>query len=135
MKTSEFIEKAKKYGIVSETHSDIRVEQLTFVIASVYKFGVFDFLIDTTCPPELAHLIIDYANTPLNEREEEKKYWLLMPDNFNHCFKYYLNHVVKKDTWIMTGNTEVNGCQVKFTQAEIDAMPFDTNFFTKVEVK
>lgn len=91
-----------------------------------------------SCPKAIAHAIVDYANTPLEEREEEKKYYLLFPKGYR-VEKVYLGRCDD----ISFGNfgdylntTILDGFyKVKFTQKEIDAMPFDTNFFIKEEVK
>ena len=74
-------------------------------------------------------LIFEYANTPLEEREKEKKYMLRVP-----FVRYiYLNSF--KNEYLFAGRVQENGYQTRFTQSEIDAMPFDTNFFIKEEVK
>lgn len=79
-------------------------------------------------------LMFEYAKTPLDEREEEKKYRLRMPIAFGDYNLNYLNKRVNGKFMILDKITRER-FQDKFTQKEIDAMPFDTNFFIKEEVK
>lgn len=93
-----------------------------------------EFSIDNTCPKAIAQAILDYAYTPLEEREEEKKYWLVFPKAFNNEIEIVLG---KYSNGYDCCGTEASKekFKVKFTQKEIDEMPFDTKFFEKVEVK
>lgn len=77
-------------------------------------------------------LMFEYAKTPLEEREEVKKYRLKLPlqtwlgdylyVGFNEAIYSYYIALISGDK------------SDRFTQKEIDAMPFDTNFFVKEEV-
>ena len=82
-----------------------------------------------SCPKNIAQLILDYAYTPLEEREEEKKYCLRVPFHDYAYLNFY------KGSYVFAGKIQEAGYQTKFTQKEIDAMPFDTNFFIKEETK
>ena len=77
------------------------------------------------------------SGTQLSEREEEKKYYLLFPDEFSI-------HPGNNNQWLLGKDSQgrydevsisTKHVQNMFTQKEIDAMPFDTNFFIKEEVK
>ena len=78
---------------------------------------------------------IEYLNTPLNEREDEKKYNLKYNDT---CFNFM-------DSWLVQGSDGKFWFSVfmegKFTQQEIDNFPaeikgaIDCGFLKKVEVK
>lgn len=87
---------------------------------------------------ELFDLLVEYARTPLDEREEEKKFYLkhkwMAYENENNltlCFptgKYYLSH-----------STENNGYKTTFTLKEIEEIKekFNTDLadFELVEVE
>ena len=75
--------------------------------------------------------IAEYLDTPLEEREEEKKYRLKVNVNNYQCLNFY---TVTK-SYIISNLSEAERYITKFTQKEIDDMPFDTNFFIKEEVK
>ena len=79
--------------------------------------------------------IIKYVKTPLEEREEEKKYYLKMPKEFHSKlgFRFYVE--LHDNCYIIVKETDIKKEISEFTQKEIDAMPFDTNFFIKEEVK
>ena len=88
-----------------------------------------------SCPKVVAQAIVDYAFTPLVEREEEKRYILIFPSCFDE-FKYLnFNNITKKYGRSMQSFVSLNDVKTIFTQKEIDAMPFDTNFFIKEEVQ
>ena len=83
-------------------------------------------------------LMFEYATTPREEREEEKKYYLLFPKGYR-VEKVYLGRcddISVSNFGDYLNTTILDGFyKVKFTQKEIDTMPFDTNFFIKEEVK
>ena len=85
--------------------------------------------IEENLPLTIAKALLDYAYTPLEEREAENKYYLRVP------FHDYIYLNFYKCSYIFAGKIQEASYQTKFTQKEIDAMPFDTNFFIKEEVK
>jgi len=72
---------------------------------------------------QLFHILAEYAATPIEEREEEKKYQFKIKgivDNMN-----FLNYEMIQGFYFLdsiTGNQEV---QTAFTQFEIDNFPED----------
>lgn len=105
----------------SEAHKDYR--RSSFISKEYSWFGVDDEL-----PKSVAQAILDYAYTPLEEREEQKKYRLkaLLPSWQGNPL--YLRNSVNIGYYLS------DSIKAEFTQKEIDAMPFDTNFFIKEEV-
>lgn len=94
-------------------------------------------VVRTKSAKNVLRALLDYSETPLEEREEEKKYRLVFPKGYRKE-KVYLgkvedisshNHGDYLNTTILDGFYKVI-----FTQKEIDEMPFDTNFFIKEEV-
>jgi hypothetical protein len=99
---------------------------------SLKEFG--EFKIYSHCPKLIALAILDYAYTPIEEREEEKKYRLKMPF-INDEDESYLNFVRNRNGWLLSDERDdLENYKTQFTQKEIDEMPFDTKFFDKVEV-
>ena len=95
-----------------------------------YDFKVHDgYVVSSERSKKLVRYILDYLDTPIEEREEEKKYYLKVPFHDYAYLNFY------KCCYIFAGKMQEAGYQKKFTQKEIDAMPFDTNFFVKEEVK
>lgn len=148
MKTSELIDKIGKEKLLIYKDEDtkkvtyIRVfteEVLSRKSKYVAEIGCFrDWLIlRNGCPKELAMILIDYNYTPLEEREEEKLYCLKMPNGFNHLLgeNYVCLANEKDDRYVISSKFSDFIYKAKFTQKEIDDMPFDTNFFIKEEVK
>ena len=82
-----------------------------------------------SCPKNIAQLILDYAYTPLAEREEEKKYSLKSKlfEFGTERHLYLINSTIHKQYCLALNVSQ------SFTQKEIDDMPFDTNFFIKEE--
>ena len=65
-------------------------------------------------------------------KSEEKKYRLKMPKPFGSAFHQVYVTLVG-DRYIISTNENTESYKSVFTQSEIDAMPFDTNFFIKEE--
>ena len=101
-----------------------------------YDFKVHDgYVVSSERSKKLVRYILDYLDTPIEEREEEKKYMLLSPKSFSEL----QSALVYSDVFqgFVLGIKEMDSKSIKkeFTQKEIDEMPFDTNFFVKEEVK
>lgn len=137
MKTSELkkIIEDNKLKIYKEKTDDLILDDAGAVIArfDTKRFG--EFKICYECPRVVAQAILHYAYTPIEEREEEKKYRLFLPDAFSKTVHNCLNLKKEYGTYIFDTITEIEIYQTSFTQKEIDDMPFDTNFFIKEEVK
>jgi len=97
------------------------------------------FHVNTVCTKVITQAIVEYAYTPLEEREEEKKYLLMFPKGYTKYGKSALTLNIHDNFYFNGGfdaeKTELSNYKKKFTQKEIDEMPFDTKFFEKVEVK
>ena len=136
MKTSELKKIVEENGL-RLVESDVRycvVDKNYTQYADTIKTMQDDFRVQRFCPKVIAQAILDYAYTPLEEREEEKKYWLVFPKAFHNEIEIVLG---KYSNGYDCCGTEASKekFKVKFTQKEIDEMPFDTKFFEKVEVK
>lgn len=92
-------------------------------------------------PLGVLKVLVEYTNTPLNEREDEKKYRII---NDNTLFKdgEYLTLILNENTYyfsIFNANSEEY--QRIFTQSEIDNFPaeikgaIECGFLRKVEVE
>ena len=83
------------------------------------------------------NIIMEYCNTPLSEREEEKKYHLRFPKGYNSWYSYLAKEINKDNGEYDCSGKCIDNEKYKniFTQKEIDEMPFDTSFFVKEEVK
>ena len=81
----------------------------------------------------VAKACLEYLETPLEEREKEKKYYLKFPKEFSNCG--YLNFKTDDNKYLVSGKIQEWNYKTQFTQKEIDEMPFDTNFFEKVLVE
>ena len=140
MKTSELIKKVEEFGnglsvvLINKTlmlfadngQTLICTVDETIITTQKERFAVNSLISNAI------ELMFEYAKTPLEEREEEKRYYLRTPTTFNEntvVLNYYKNY------YLFAGKLEDAGYKTKFTQKEIDAMPFDTNFFVKEEVK
>lgn len=120
---------------------------VTFVKEKQYSLNIFDDVIGDL-PEELQEklfeIFVDFARTPTDEREEEKKYqyrlkgryWWFLGD-FEYD-KIYLN-LVKNETIEINDKDDFSLRQSKFTDEEIedilDEYYIDLNMFDKIEVK
>lgn len=139
MKTSELVKKLNNIsGIKSFNKNFISVlDSESKCVGEVGTFGKW-LHIYNDCPNEASKLLVEYYLTPLEERQEEKKYRLMLSDYFttSDFMGTYLNFEIESNEYTFNNSEDgVNGFKTQFTQKEIDAMPFDTNFFIKEEVK
>ena len=138
MKTSEFIKSMEDNGYKYSTLDNwlnIR-NQDDYLIGYVDEKNINIFITYDVCPKVIAQAILDYAYTPLEEREEEKKYYLMFPNGYNRWYKYLGKELKQNGEYDCVGQCiDKEAYKNRFTQKEIDEMPFDTKFFTKVELE
>lgn len=141
MKYKEF----RQYLKINEIYMEEDEESLT----AAYKFEIskteehsIRFLInffDFQYEFDLIKKVIELAETPLDEREEEKKYYLKHKFINNYSTINYIN-VVATEGVILSGRLcEDQVFKTKFTKAEIEELKekFDTDFndFELIEVE
>lgn len=91
---------------------------------------------------ELFELCVKYAKTPIEDREEKKKYYLkLKRENreFYESLSAYLTLGKRDNTFSLDVGVETAGLKCKFTQEKIDWIKerFNTNLeeFEQIEVE
>lgn len=141
MKTKDFVKEVEKLGFeVEEDTGAIEIYFNNVRIAYVYRYEIFS--VNTAYIPfdvlskefveKLYNLIDAYARTPLNEREEEKKFYLKqnLKDKWleRNAF-YYLNLNIDKNIYLIDSYANTDTFKTQFTQAEIDEIKerFNTN--------
>ena len=138
MKTSEFASYVNKNWFTKWEHGDNVID-----IAGIMKVHTncklieFDKKIATNSNHfRLIEKAIEYTETPLEEREEVKKYYLRFPKGYNRWYSYLAKEINKDNGEYDCSGKCIDNEKYKniFTQKEIDAMPFDTSFFIKEEV-
>lgn len=120
MKRSEFIEKVEELGFIAHRTKHKIIVQKIFrhlaVIDEEQRYKVNYLECDNK---ELFNLCAEYAWTPIEEREEEKRYYLR---KFNKKFYEgeYLNHDINYNRWPLGDNIENAQYKTKFTWKEIE---------------
>lgn len=148
MKTKEFIKKIEKMGYDIEIAYDtIRVTYAGGILARIDK--VKPYTLDTKATFEVKHvkelfdLCAEYARTPIEEREEEEKFYLKKMESFydeNYDEENaYLNFEMSDGDFLLESINENNAYKTQFTQKEIDDIKkkFNTDLeeFEQIEVK
>lgn len=102
MRTKEFIKRVEAlgFGIKKESHY-IRVLSNDFAIAVVYTNRIYclntynPICVEWRNEDELFDLMVEYVSTPVDEREEEKKFLLrhkwIVEDGFNQYLSKCIN--------------------------------------------
>lgn len=145
MKTKEFIEEMESVGlfVISNTNNaNMYVERQRKTVAVIKNDEQYNLKInlnslvdfDVFLKNEIYNVLVKYAQTPLAEREEEKRYRLLSVSPMlrkSEC-GYLLYH--KEYDKYYTGNTDHWGLvyQTIFTESEIAEM--DITGFEKIKV-
>ena len=120
MKTSEFIKKINELGYnVKETEHSMIVRKEYTHLAVIDKENIYGFKYFYHNDKDLFKLCVDYTSTPIEEREEEKKYYLR---KFNKKFyEYeYLNYNKYYNHWSLGDDIEDAQYKTKFTWNEIE---------------
>ena len=92
MKTSEFKKKISEEGYrTSDNERTISVFTKNGADVAVIDCYLPEYFYMNTSNIQIAKLVIEYAGTPIEEREEEKKYRVVLPDPKNgYDVKYML---------------------------------------------
>jgi hypothetical protein len=126
MKYSEFRRLAKDMNYnLGETKWEIRVRKkdTNRLIAHVAKDKRFIFLtyapfkdLNQSEQEELFHLLTELSSTPPEEREEEKRYRLIVDIPQLKPYKYLINY---QGEWILSNGIECSYGQTIFTESEL----------------
>lgn len=128
MKTNEFIKKINELGYnVKETEHNIIVRKEFTHLAVIDKENIYGFKYFYHNDKDLFKLCVDYTSTPIEEREEEKRYYLRKFDKKFYEGEY-LNHNINYKHWGLGDNVENAQYKTKFTWKEIEDIKkrFDT---------
>lgn len=137
MKTNEFIKKVEELGYLTQI-DDNTIEiygvhglYLSMLTNKVHKLRTYW---DRHVPADLFDLAVEYVKTPIPEREEVKKYYLV-PHGYrfaDNCFNYFK----VEENWTIMNKNQEQYVQTQFTQEEIDNHKYSDimKTFEKVEV-
>jgi hypothetical protein len=153
MKTKEFIEKVEELGfeVMEGKNSSERWIELfdsncyavskvstEYICEIVTTFNEFTNL-QKDLKKQLFELLVEYSSTPIEEREEKKKYYLkhkFLTNRFRDC---YLNYKTKYDDYILSDNKKEEDYKTQFTEQEIEEIKqkFNTSLddFEIIEVE
>ena len=131
MRTNDFIEEARDLGLFVEENKN----QNMIWIKTPYegnhvgevktnKIGcrIFD---ESKRFPGISKLIYEYGMTPLEDREEEKRYQINIINDLvkNSSALSYLNLKVEKERYMFSSSDETPEYKTQFTQKEINNFP------------
>lgn len=151
MKTVEFIKSVERLGFTAETTRELisiyRYDQMVASVSRMQEKEIDTRLrkyneLDHEKKRLLFHLLVVYANTPLEKREEPKKYYFRLK-GAEHCLSPDYTYLNKHNDLTPTRynistkkELHTSKIQTKFAQEEIDAMPKELlESFDKIEVK
>ena len=120
MKTSEFIERLDEHrDEILNVENIFSDDELYLTSIKTNQFNI-TFYHDEE-PSGIIDIVAEYLNTPVKEREEEKRYYLkqIGIEN-NHSFLNYDSSICEYLTY---DKKEFGTYQTQFTQSEIDNMP------------
>lgn len=120
MKTSEFIERLDEHrDEILNVENIFSDDELYLTSIKTNQFNI-TFYHDKE-PSGIIDIVAEYLNTPVKEREEEKRYYLkqIGIEN-NHSFLNYDSSICEYLTY---DKKEFGTYQTQFTQSEIDEMP------------
>ena len=120
MKTSEFIEKLDEHrDEILNVENIFSDDELYLTSIKTNQFNI-TFYYDEE-PNGILDIIAEYLNTPVEEREEEKRYYLRQI-GINE-YDNFLNLEYETQSYYVSSNEEFYDYKTKFTQSEIDELP------------
>lgn len=130
--TKEFIRKVKDLGFDIETGLIgwiwIADERDVVAVAErneMYKINTDDNVafnkVATNKRKKLFDLLVDYASTPLEEREEQERFFLKFKIEIGGKYKY-LNYYKEEDVLTLDNSLETSGVQTRFTDKELEEL-------------
>ena len=138
--TKKFIKEVKAMGLVTKVCDeyipidDLEGRYLAYIYTEVmYKFNIlYDSFkeLSESDRKRLFNLLVEYASTPPDEREEPQKFylkhkWLTNNNSSFNCLNFY----VDENKYFIESDSNMCGFKTQFTQAEIDKIKekFNTN--------
>ncbi len=147
MKTNEFIKRVEELGYDIKLRNDyIQIIRDEFVAVVVYINVMYSITFHQIIKnswnngDKLFDLIVEYAKTPVDEREEEKKFYLrhrwFKP---SPLIKNYLNYWIGNEEYWLDYKNESEDVKTQFTLKEVDEIKekFNTDLadFEMIEVE
>ncbi|UTH01649.1 hypothetical protein KFV05_07945 [Macrococcoides canis] len=133
MKTKELIKKVEHHGLIVERDYGLNnivvfaeCDSEKYVVAMVSErkryalttnYSHFLYTLDAEQQDRLFNLLSIYASTPVEERQEEKKYYIVM-QNIDQRFNF-LNLNRENETCLFGDKAENLGHKTRFTKSEI----------------
>lgn len=130
--TKKFVKEVEKLGFAVEKGGNgkylwIKDSRKLFVAfvdtTEMYVFdtayNAFDELQECD-KKNLFDLLVAYASTPTDEREEPQKSYFRFAGSVNNGIFNYLNHDLEKDFLRLNDSHQLPMCKTQFTQKEID---------------
>lgn len=148
MKTSEFKETLKNSGYEVFYHDGVidvldRIDDCVGNLVAVVHLKDMYFMdmtwggissMEESKRVELFDLVVEYASTPIAEREEEKRYRLKLINKTVDESVSYLSKIKEKERYFVSSNIHfVDGTQTIFTESELKHI--DETGFERKEVE
>lgn len=136
MKTNEFIEKVKDLGygrLIKESEIIILCKGWAICYVSkdkMYSVNPIARILDendTELLRKLFELAFEYASTPINEREEEVKYYLRQRPIL--YLDSVLNYGLRSERWFYSCKTQSSHTVTEFTEKEIEKLGYKLSDF------
>ena len=130
MKTKEFIKRVEELGFVTARYLDnnITVFNSEGIIVSINEDMTYGVITDIRhlkyLTEELFDLCADYTSTPIEEREEEEKFYLQKMKSFYELeddeWCMFLKLDLDDSAFFLSDVGQYDNCKTQFTQKEID---------------
>ena len=154
MRYKEFKEEIEDWGrkhryatevTIEDSHTFVKVgvHEASYIVAHIstrYTFVLgtnWDYVmkIEECARGELFDILVELARTPIEERKEEKKYYVKLP--WLGEYSQYLNFNKPTGMYFTAMKHEYLNCQTKFTMEEIEKLKekYNLDSFEVVEVE
>jgi len=129
MITKDFVDKIKDigYDLIHDSHETLILGSAHEVVVKISEIDRGAVRFNATIDKEAEDTVMDYANTPISKRKEQKKYYVRLKgiDEADA----YLNFNQSNGQYFVDDKDGVSDINTKFVKTEIKSLVDDPDFF------
>lgn len=129
MITKDFVDKIKDigYDLIQDSHETLILGSVHEVVVKISEIDRGAVRFNTTIDKEAEDTVMDYANTPISKRKEQKKYYVHLKGIGGA--DGYLNFNQSDGQYFVDSKYDVYDITAKFVKKEIKSLVDDPDFF------
>lgn len=129
MRTKDFVDRIKDIGyyVIHDTNETLILGSVNEVVVKISELNRGSVRFNKTINKEAEGTVMEYANTPIDKRKEQKKYYVRLKGIDEK--EGYLNCNNMNGNYFVDFKDDVASFTVKFSKPEIKSLVDDPDFF------